>query len=163
MDIENINIILNKIFKGLSISNINYSIDFWNLEFSRHLENEFYEFKELNKIVLTAHEIEVCNEIEWKKTISKGPFDISDSVDYEESIKAMILFHLARLPIESVEIKKNADLFFKYSKNRFLKINGIVEIVDWVWWLDIEQNEKIIMSEFGKIACDEKILKSTLK
>lgn len=150
-DLGKLNETLNQIFRNLSISKINYTIDFWHLEFRRYFENDKYEFEEINDIWLTTHEIEVVNEKEWFETIKKGPFDISDSVDYQESIKALILFHLARMPIEEIELKENADLIIKYSKNRYLKINGIVEIVDWVWWIDIGKEEKVIMNSYGEI------------
>ena len=162
-DLKKLNESLNQIFKNLSISKINYTIDFWHLEFVRYFEEDKYEFEEINNIILSAHEIEVVNQEEWIQTIKNGPFDISDSIDYEESIKAMILFHLARMPIKEVEIKQNADLIFKYSKNRFLKINGGVEIVDWVWWINIEKEENLIMSNFGEIISKQDRLNQLIK
>lgn len=163
MMINDLHLSLNQIFKRLSISNINYSIDFWSLTFSRHFKDSCYEVKKLNKVVLTAHEIEVCDEFEWGETILNGPFDISDSVDYEEPIKALVLFHLARLPIELVEIEDNADMYFRYANNRFLKIKGFVQVVDWGWCIDIDQNQKVIVSDQGKIVYDEKKLNRVLK
>lgn len=154
---------LNQIFKNLSISKINYTIDFWHLEFVRHFDEAKYPTEEIKDIWITAHEIEVVNEKEWTQTIKKGPFDISDSIDYQESIKALILFHLARIPIEGIELKQNADLIFKYSKNRFLKINGIVEIADWIWWIDIGNESKLVMSNFGEIISKDEQLKKLIK
>ena len=162
-ELDKLNSLLNQIFKNLSISKINYTIDFWHLEFGRYFENDKYAIEEINDIWLTAHELEVVNEGEWLETIKKGPFDISDSVDYQESVKALIVFHLARIPIQEVELKENADLIIKYSKNRFLKIKGIVEIADWVWWLDIGNEEKLVMSNLGEIVADENKLNQIIK
>jgi len=163
LNLAELNKDLNQIFKNLCISKINYTIDFWHLEFVRYFSDDKYEIEEIKNIWLTAHEIEVVNESEWTQTIKNGPFDISDSVDYQESIKALILFHLARMPIEEIEIKENADLIFKYSKNRFLKINGIVDIADWIWWIDIEKEEKLVMSNFGEIVLQKEKLNQLIK
>ncbi|MEM6320028.1 MAG: hypothetical protein AAF960_20315 [Bacteroidota bacterium] len=162
-ELDKLNNLLNRIFKELSISKINYTIDFWHLEFGRHFENDKYEIEEINDIWLTTHELEVVSEREWLETIKKGPFDISDSIDFQESIKALVLFHLARLPIKEVELKENADLIFKYSRNRFLKIKGIVEVADWIWWLDIGKEEKLVMSNFGELVADENKINQMVK
>jgi hypothetical protein len=162
-NLDKLNYSLNQVFKNLSISKINYTIDLWHLEFVRHFGEENYELEEINDIWLTGHEIEVVNEEEWIETIKNGPFDISDSVDYKESIKAMILFHLARMPIEGVEIKQNADLILRYSNNRYLKIVGVVENVDWVWWIDIGKEDKVVLSDFGEITAKENKLNELIK
>ncbi|AHM59275.1 hypothetical protein D770_05040 [Flammeovirgaceae bacterium 311] len=149
--LDRINRTLNLLFKDLSISTINYSIDTWTLEFCRYYDDSHYSTSHVSGLSLVTHDIEVSNETEWIDHTQKGPFNITDSIDYQESIKALILFHLARLPIQGVELKEDADLYFRYANDKYFKVKGHDEIADWIWWLNIENHENVIINDSGRL------------
>ncbi|WP_196889837.1 hypothetical protein [Aureivirga sp. CE67] len=161
--VEKLNKELNRVFKNLSISKINYTIDFWHLEFKRHYEDDKYKIEKIDNIWIHAHEIEVNNENEWIELLKNGPFDLTKNIDYKESIKALVLFNLAREPIQEIEINKDSDLILKYSENQYLKICGKVDIVDWIWWIDFENEKQFILNEYGKIIVENKKLNNLIK
>lgn len=134
--------ILNSYLQDSYIDKVTYYITGWNLSF----------INQKNNCNLISSELEINNQFDWKSLISNSPIEIQDTNDPKDTLTAIVVFTLMNMhKVVKVDLDKKNNLILHFENLIQLKLNSIVNSIDWTWHLQNESGKTIITCDSGEL------------